>query len=909
MGNETVTLEAPGSYRVLVGEVKPVQGILTISVSMLSLPRTQGAAWEQAERWATMSKRSQKMESINHSLVLWTELGDTASIARTYLKRESVFRHSDLRAAVAEDDRALELCRTISDIRCTAEAINNSGWLCSQLGEVDQARERLEEAAQDWGRLHDPLNAGKTRSNLGALLWQSGDFQDALRNLDIAGDIFRQVDTVAYARVLNIRGLLYQSLAEYEKAQVYFESAVTGFTRGKSPNDLVRARLNLGRNYMLAGHLLQARSLLRHILVDARQLPDNQTVADVLRNLGQTHLKLGNVDQAREQFEEALQIDRSIGNVRGQSSALHSLGLVAQRKGDPPSARSFLRQAIKLRRESGLRDDASESLYSLAELEYGTGNPKAAREDSEQALNLLESIRSQVPSPALRASFYSRKRRFFDLLVDMAMARADEKSNVDGLLAAERGRARALMDMLAGGSLLQQLPEDLVNRRTHIQQRISYMAILLSSAPPVSAERQADLRQQIERLVAEDEDLEAQIRQMVGQKIGQPLTSIEGIQHNALPSNSALMEFHLGTRKSYLWLVDAQQVRAYSLPPATTIEAQAAPVVKQFGRILERRRSPAKQAEFKQAMKKLSATLLGQLAGIPLPELLILVPDGVLHRIPFAALESPEASTPLGLVHDLVQIPSAAYLTFGRKPRSVTQFPQTVLAMVDPVYSSTDPRVPNGHQGGSLIRSEIPLDRLPFTFEVKTIESLVAANRRKIFRGFEASRATLSKLHLRDFGLLHISTHALIDDRTPELSRLVLSMVDHRGRPVDGALEPYQLAQFHLDDSTIVLSACDTALGKQVLGEGLAGMTSSLLYAGGAQLVLTLTEIDAEASSRFLSGVYQRFLPGSVSMEHSLRLTRQAMAQDRQFSDPYYWASFIVVGRPAGPVGGAENGF
>jgi len=96
----------------------------------------------------------------------------------------------------------------------------------------------------------------------------------------------------------------------------------------------------------------------------------------------------------------------------------------------------------------------------------------------------------------------------------------------------------------------------------------------------------------------------------------------------------------------------------------------------------------------------------------------------------------------------------------------------------------------------------------------------------------------------------------------------------------------------------VVLSACDTALGKQVLGEGLMGFSSSLLYAGGSQLVLALTKIDAEASSQFLSDVYRYYLPGNNSMEHSITLARRTMAHSGRFSDPYYWASFVVIGRP-----------
>jgi len=378
------------------------------------------------------------------------------------------------------------------------------------------------------------------------------------------------------------------------------------------------------------------------------------------------------------------------------------------------------------------------------------------------------------------------------------------------------------------------------------------------------------------------------------------------LQRQYLPADSAIIQYHLGVQHSYLWIVDAQRVRAFSLPPAATITADASRVIAWLAQNPERR-DWKKQGSFKRAMKNLSEVLLGQLANVPLPQRLILVPDGILHQLPFAALEMPDTFKPLGLSHDLVHVPSSAYLKAGKHPRAAAQFSQAVLAMADPVFSVSDPRVhhrclnPSPDPG-------LDLPRLPFSGEIGVIQSRVPASRRRVFRGFDASRETLDKLSLADFGVLHFSTHALIDDSIPEISRIVLSMVNPAGCTVDGVLRPYQLAQLHLNGSIVVLSACNTALGKRVLGEGLAGLTESLLYAGGSQLVLTLTEVDAEASSYFFSDVYRWFLPGSANMEHAVTLARRAMADSRQYSDPYYWAPFIVVGRPADAVDGKGNG-
>jgi CHAT domain-containing protein/Tfp pilus assembly protein PilF len=895
-GVETLTIAEPGSYRVQIRKVDSAPGAVTFSLVRKKLETQKASAWEQAEIWATRSKRTKKTEDIDTSLALWEDLGDTSSIARTYLKRGSMLsKQTEPAGARVAYEKALELCEANFDPRCSAEAENNSGQMSSRLGDFNNAQQRLEEAAKDWRKLADRENEGVTLSNLGLMLWQVGDFEKAIAFLNQAGELLRSRSTKGYGKALNNLGLCYQSLAEYERAQGYFNSAARALERSKSLPELVRTRINLGRNYMLDGDLQRAQQILESAVAEADKLSNLQTRADALRNLAQNLWRMGQLEPARARLELALEADHFDGDRRGQSSALHYLGLIAQKSGDIATARSLLTEAAALRREVGLRDDATESLFELASLEYHAGHLDAARDFTEQALTLIELVRSQTPSPTLRAYYYSRKRQFFDLLVEIAMTPGNLNATADGLLAAERGRSRALMDLLASGSVLGPLPGDMAERHANNQRQLDYLSSLLSRTQP-----DKDIGLRFQKLLEDDEALKERIHtSLTNQKLAEPIKSVKDLQSDLVLSGCGLLEYHIGARQSYLWFVDAHQIQVFTLPSAATIESEARPVVDGFGHILERRRSPSQRAAYNRALKKLSATLLGQLSTIHLPERLILVPDGVLHRVPFAALQLPDGVERLGLAHDLVQIPSATYLVVGAQPRPIQKFLQTILAITDPVFSANDPRV-TGNRSQSQA-ADIDLARLPFNYEIETIESRVPRSRFRILRGFAASRATLRHLRTEDYGVLHFSTHALIDDRIPERSWIALSGVDRAGHPVEdmGLLYPYQLAQFHLSSSIVVLSACDTALGRQVLGEGLMGFSSSLLYAGGSQLVLTLTEVDGEASSRFLRDVYRQYLPGNNSMEHSITIARRAMARSRRFSDPYYWASFIVIGRPA----------
>jgi len=466
------------------------------------------------------------------------------------------------------------------------------------------------------------------------------------------------------------------------------------------------------------------------------------------------------------------------------------------------------------------------------------------------------------------------------------------------LLASERGRARALLDLLAEGSILRQIPPELSARRAAIQRRLDLLAVAFSNAP---VQNQNTIREQTEAAVAEDEEVEALVRfQLAEQDLGQPLESVEQLQKSLNP-DMALVEFHLGEKCSYSWVVRRDSVQMVRLPPRAAIEALAARAVDTFNRVADRRRSPEQKESLTSSLRSLSKVLLGTLPDGVLPRTVVLVPDGVLLGVPFAALRDPRENAALGLIHDLIQVPSASLLATASVPRRPSAFARTVLAVADPVFDAGDSRfVPAAGSTPPLHETGPHLPRLPFGAELKTLSSLVPDSRITVLRDFKANRREVESMNLADFALIHFSTHVVIDDRLPELSRIVLSRITAHGEPLDGFLRPYQLSQFRLNGSIVVLSACRTALGEQVPGEGIAGFSSSLFHAGASQLVLTLAEVDAEASSEFFSEVYRQYLgKGAPSMEHALTLARIAMARTSRWSDPYYWASIVVIGRPS----------
>jgi CHAT domain-containing protein len=428
-------------------------------------------------------------------------------------------------------------------------------------------------------------------------------------------------------------------------------------------------------------------------------------------------------------------------------------------------------------------------------------------------------------------------------------------------------------------------------RRAAIQRKLNLMSLALASTGP---DKEPALRRQIQVLLAEDHEVEALIRDTnSGGAVARRLPDFQQIS-DSIPGDSALLEFHLGSRRSFLWVICQGHLSVFTLPSAGVIQAQAAEVMRLFGSILERRRSPEKQRAFESARRKLSATLLGQLSEVRLPERILIAADGVLHSVPLAALTVPGEARPLGLAHELVRIPAASYLVNGRRPRPLTDFPMTMIAVTDPVFSASDPRLSPDRQ-----RSGTGLPRLPYTDDVRTASSLIPSARRRVLGGFDATPATLQAAHLADYAIIHFSTHAVVDHEIPEMSRIALTLVDRNGQPVDGFLRPYELAQWDLDRSLVVLAACETARGKHVLGEGVIGLVSSLLYAGASQLIATVAPIDDEAAAKFFDHVYSRLLGSpSVGAAQAVTSARRAIAASPRWADPYYWATFVVIGGP-----------
>jgi CHAT domain-containing protein len=263
--------------------------------------------------------------------------------------------------------------------------------------------------------------------------------------------------------------------------------------------------------------------------------------------------------------------------------------------------------------------------------------------------------------------------------------------------------------------------------------------------------------------------------------------------------------------------------------------------------------------------------------------------------------------------HEVVSAPSASALSLLRRDvAGRARAPRAVAVFADPVLQPDDPRVAGranaaaatapGRAQRDLARAAgetglLRFQRLPFTrSEADDIVSLAGGAPVLEAVDFEASRPRATSGELSDYRVVHFATHGLLNNQHPELSGLVLSLVRPDGQPQDGFLRLHDVFNLKLGADVVVLSACRTALGRDVRGEGLVGLTRGFWYAGAPRVVASLWDVRDQATAELMRRFYRGLLRDSLRPAAALRAAQLEMRNDPRWSAPYYWAGFVLQG-------------
>ena len=927
-GNYGITLRAvgrsgtPGRYTITLAEVRIAEPADRDAVNAEDLA-TAGKSAAASEAADSVSRA---LDLNRQALALWQTLGNQRATAGTHLKiGEALFAMSDVVAARDEFLVARGSCIELRDHRCSAEAANDAGLCAWKLSKNEEALALLTEALDLWTALRLPYGQAATHNNLGLLSWQTGEWQQAISHYLKALAIFRPRYAREAALAENNLGLDYLSLGDFDKAVSYLDKASVYFHNHSEVVPEGRSLMNMGRAKMFLGDLDAALALQRRALALLEMSPNLSYRADVLNNLGQVLVRKNSFSDAQVVLEQALKVYDSVSDPRGRASALHHLGVTVSSQGNTTAGLTYLSQALDIRKQLNLDDEAAETLFQMARLQERTGQMDKALVGLQTAIDLSESLRTRALGLYFRSSYFATKQPYYEAYIDLLMSlhKASPAAGFDkrAFAASERSRARSLMDTLgeARAGIRAGVDPALLERERELRRRLNLTSnsLLSMGLSGVAAGSQQSLRKQLDDLLGEYEQVEALLRESSPSYsalvMPEPLGP-EAIQSQLLDSDTLLLEFFLGGRFSYVWVVSVDSLQAFVLPARTVVEPPVKDALALLGQDRLAAARPSAQHKLQSVLTVLARDLLSSVDDLPRYKRLAIVADGLLQYVPFSALPAQHSlkpgnlsGVPLGLSHEIVMLPSASSVARLREVRSGRPLPpKTIAVFADPVFNSRDPRVHAAVRGPSAPPSlespntGLPLARLPFSrLDVASLGQLVAPQGRLIAVDFAASRQTLVSQQMQQFRIIHFSTHAIVDDRQPALSGIALSMVDSRGRPVDGFVRLTDI--YNLDSlraELVVLSACRTALGRQVRGEGVVGLSRAFLYAGASQVLVTLWSVDDEASAEFMKYFYTAMLgPKKQSPSEALRSAELALsASKRWMGDPFYWAGFVLQG-------------
>jgi CHAT domain-containing protein len=803
----------------------------------------------------------------------------------------------EARQAIDFELRGLEVARKAKDDATEAATLSNLALAYQLVAENQKAAEAQEKALTLARRLKDLRQEGLVLNNLADLYSDLGDYDKALSHWQDALDLARKTgDKTREARTLNNLGIACMRLERFDEAGRYLEQALA---LARKVKDAEAEVMSLSDQAFLALRRKKPELALvpaGQALALAKGTGEPEAVAHYC--LGATYRDLKRWDEAQRELEAAEEIYRRRGQVLGEADIALVMAQVARGRGH--------------------LDDAFASINS--------------------ALALVESARSRVVSQDLRASFSAARHGLYDLLIDNLMARG---LPAEALQASERARARILLEVLheSANDARQGADPKLVERARNLRDEINTgesrrIELLKQERPDPS--RLAEARKKIDETLEELQQVEASLRESSPRYAAltqpQPLT-VTQIQDQVLDGKALLLEYALGDTKSFLWLIGTGQLETFTLPSREQIES----VARHYYELVTARNGqrpgetvPAWKARIadsdrqaRQVGAELSRLILGPVEKRLGDRPLLIVAEGALQYIPFSALPLPTGA-PLVSRHEIVVLPSATALAAlrreqkGRKPA-----PRELAIFADPVFQASDPRLKASrlgtpgrvdHPAATLqpprLRSapqtetgrESGIDisnlrRLPSSLqEAETIAALVPSGQVFEALGFAASKTAVTGGGLNGFRKLHFATHGVLDSQHPELSGLVLSEYDQNGQPQDGVLRLNDIYNLHLDADLVVLSACRTALGKEVRGEGLIGLTRGFMYAGAARVLASLWSVEDRATAVLMGKLYRGMLREGLTPAAALRKAQLEMARDPKRKSPYYWAGFSLQG-------------
>jgi len=854
---------------------------------------------------------------------LWLKLNNRASLASALANTAAAHDVQGKKLeAIEETKQALAIFKELNDSRRIGNALNNLGKISDDLGNWAEALDYYQQSLQLLKDSPERAKYATVLDNMSLLYSVLGDSQKAIDNLQQALSIQHEIkDPRGEAQTLTYLGDVSLRVGDPAEARRYFESALPLRQASSDPKGTAISLTYLGMALIALGQPEQALQRFQDALVLWDKVSDPQGRAFTLDKLGLAQIATKDSSSAVQTFNAALTLNRAVSDSISEAANLLHLAQAERARGNLSNALVEVLRSLQLIESTRLRgsDQQLRTTFLAAKQDY-----------YETAIDILMSLDQQHP-----ASGYTEK----------------------ALVISERRRARSLLDTLAEShiDIREGVDPQLLAKEHDIQQKLDNAAARRNTLGTNPAKAEATvLSNELSKLTAEYNDVQAELRTRSPRyaALKQPITLGVGEIQQQLDPDTLLIEFSLGDETSYVWVISDQSVKSFALPGRQQIESLALKVAKS----LAQQNRYGKDEGTENAEAALSKILLDPIALLLGHKRLAIVPDGALQLIPFGVLPAPvttnsqpdrknsyESSSTIGSIaltirprrliqeNEILNLASASVLASQRqqiKGRALA--PRAIAVFANPVFDSIDRRVaraaktsnqsagldPNAtndvsssvakvsgqNHAASMQRAlrdfgVVEISPLYFSRdEAQAIVKVAPKGKTLLAMDFRASREMAMSPELSQYRMIHFATHGLLDLEHPELSGIVLSLVDEKGEAKDGYLRLHDIYNLNLPAELVVLSACQTGVGKQIKGEGLIALTRGFMYAGAKSVVASLWKVDDAATAALMAEFYKQMFTNKLKPAAALRAAQLSIAQEKRWQSPYYWAGFFLQG-------------
>ncbi len=834
-------------------------------------------------------------------------------------------QRAEQQALYAGADRRLEAAATYfaeHGLRIRAEyAVNMRAVRAVNIGDYVAGEQFLTQAVQMARANGDASEEARSLGNLAAIHTFRGQIAQAAQEYAALQPLVdRDTQPYEYAVLLGNFGFNLIALGDFDRALALQSEALDLYTKVGDEDERAAALSAIGSLYLRMGDAERALETLRAAIVAQERVSDAVGRASTLRVAGNAAAALGQHATALTYLRQSASIDsnphgvartsvliagelRAVGNLAEaeaaltkplastnaltRASALEERARLRIARHQKAPAIEDLRAADRQYAELGLEFNRIDTNTALSQALLSSGDATGASAAADEAISIVSRIRVKSGNPEWRARFLSARYSPYEarIAADFAAAKdGDAEAAWHGFRTAEQVRAQSLADELAVGPSdavrVDPVDAELRARLTSQQMRLESR---MQTQDAVDAATAA-LRESMEQTRAQI-DLNRLRRQGVEARTKSLPDSLEQMQQK-LPADAAVLAYFVGDEAGHAWLLTRRTLRHLALPPRAALERA---VVAAIG---EHRAGKIGSS----ADRQLGATLLGRLLDGVTEKRILLLADGPLNSVPFAALQIPGGGGELVVDRFVLgYAPSLALALQGRQPSGARG--TRVAVVSDPVYAADDRRLhlAGGDVGtfrGPAQPSPNNLTRLPYSaLEASAVTKALGSDDTIELAGFSATTQRVLELPSGELSVLHFATHAQARRDSPEQSALYLSEYASDGaRLADSRLTASEIRRSGLRADVVVLSGCATGDGGELRGEGVLGLTYGFLANGSHSVVASLWPIEDASTARFMNEFYMAYRASGRTAE----ALRVAQMRTRASTVSAVWSSFVV---------------